>query len=301
MVQLFVAVTDQSWLDALSASLPHDEVNFLATERQPRDSSVAPGEPFLCKLHAPNDFIAGGGMFGHASNVPLSMAWEAFGVKNGVASFSDMRRRIANYRHDPKILDARTDPLVGCRNVTWPAFWPRDLWIKVPASWSPNIVTGKDFDTDAADGQYLWQAVSKRLSQSVAAVPAERFGKPALISPRLGQGAFRLCVTDSYERRCAVTGERTLPILDAAHIQSYAEGGEHVLSNGILLRTDIHCIFDLGYVTVGMKGHFEASSRLKVDFHNGRHYYDLHGTSVRSPKVKDANGLQYLHMAPLFL
>ena len=124
------------------------------------------------------------------------------------------------------------------------------------------------------------QAVSERLSQSMAAVPAERFGKPALITPRLGQGAFRLFVTDSYERRCAVTGERTLPILDAAHIQSYDAGGEHVPSNGIVLRTDIHRLFDLGYVTVGTKGHFEVSSRLKADFDNGRHYYNRYFSSA---------------------
>jgi putative restriction endonuclease len=39
------------------------------------------------------------------------------------------------------------------------------------------------------------------------------------VQPRLGQGAFRLLVTDAYQRRCAVTGERTLPVLDAAHIR----------------------------------------------------------------------------------
>ena len=50
------------------------------------------------------------------------------------------------------------------------------------------------------------------------AVAEHRYGKPILVQPRLGQGAFRLLVTDAYQRRCAVTGERTLPVLDAAHI-----------------------------------------------------------------------------------
>jgi putative restriction endonuclease len=287
MVQLFVAVTDQSWFDALSASSPHDEVNFWQPSGNRDFRALRPGELFLFKLHAPNNFIAGGGIFGHATNVPLSLAWEAFGTKNGVASLSEMRSRIAHYRRDPAVLDVRTDPLVGCRIVTQPVFWPRELWIKVPESWSSNIVTGKGYDADGNDGRYLWQALTERLAQS-AVVPAERYGKPALISPRLGQGAFRLSVTDSYDRRCAVTGEKTLPILDAAHIHAYVDGGQHVLSNGILLRTDIHRLFDLGYVTVGTKGQFEVSKRLKADFDNGRHYYDLQGTPVRSPKVKEA-------------
>jgi hypothetical protein len=52
-------------------------------------------------------------------------------------------------------------------------------------------------------------------------------GSPILIRPRLGQGAFRVSVTSVYQHRCAVTGERTLPILDAAHIRPYEEGGKH--------------------------------------------------------------------------
>jgi len=91
-------------------------------------------------------------------------------------------------------------------------------------------------------------------------------------------------VTENYERRCAVSGEKTLPILDAAHIKSFVAGGEHVPSNGLLLRTDIHRLFDLGYVTLAKDGRFEkVSHRLKADFDNGRHYYGLHGTPMRLP------------------
>ena len=105
-----------------------------------------------------------------------------------------------------------------------------------------------------------------------------------LVRPRLGQGAFRLAVTDNYERRCAVTGEKTLPILDAAHIRAFNDGGAHDPANGLLLRTDVHRLFDLGYVTVSPDHRFEVSSRLKADYDNGRHYYDLHGRPVRPPR-----------------
>jgi putative restriction endonuclease len=162
----------------------------------------------------------------------------------------------------------------------------------LPESWSQNIVSGKGFDTSSGDGRYLWDAVTERLAASERALaspePLHRYGTPQLITPRLGQGAFRLTVTDSYERRCVVTGERTLPILDAAHIKSYAAGGEHATSNGLLLRTDIHRLFDLGYVTVAPDGRFAVSRRLKEDFDNGRHYYDLQGTELRPPRSTDA-------------
>jgi len=293
MVRLFVAVTDKSWFDQLRASAPHDEVNFWQPSGTTRFRALQPGELFLFKLHAPNNFIVGGGIFGHASIAPLSLAWEAFELKNGVSSRSEMRARIASYRREPIASDHRQDPVIGCRILTQPFFWPRDLWLPAPDSWSPNIVTGKGFNTDERDGQYLWSAVAERLNsvpkvQNAEPMTSERYGKPTLIKPRLGQGAFRLTVTDSYERRCAVSGEKTLPILDAAHIRAFEAGGEHTPSNGLLLRTDIHRLFDLGYVTVSLDGRFEVSSRLKGDFDNGRHYYDLQGTLVRPPRYKDA-------------
>ena len=52
-------------------------------------------------------------------------------------------------------------------------------------------------------------------ARATAPIDVPRFGEPVLVRPRLGQGSFRIGVTDVYQRRCAVTGERTLPILAA--------------------------------------------------------------------------------------
>lgn len=63
----------------------------------------------------------------------------------------------------------------------------------------------------------LQYKVRARAQQS-APSPDRRWCPPAkLVRPRLGQGAFRLAVASSYKQRCSGTGERTLPILDAAH------------------------------------------------------------------------------------
>lgn len=293
MVKLFVGVTDRSWFEKLGASAPHDEVDFWQPSGSTQFRALQPGELFLFKLHAPDNFIVGGGVFSHSSIVPMSLAWEAFGEKNGTGTLAEMRARIAKYRKDPAILDPRQDPAVGCRILTQPFFWPRELWAPVPQSWAPNIVQGKGFSTDEADGKYIWEVVSERLlvspgAETITEESDTRYGAPTLIKPRLGQGAFRLAITDSYDRRCAVSGEKTLPILDAAHIKAFEAGGEHALSNGLLLRTDIHRLFDLGYVTVGPDYRFEVSGRLKADFDNGRHYYELYGTTVRSPRRGDA-------------
>jgi putative restriction endonuclease len=294
MVHLFVALTDRLWFDRLSASAPHDEVNFWKPSGDTEFRALKPGEIFLFKLHAPEHFIVGGGIFSHQSRVPLSLAWEALGHKNGASSHAEMLAQVTSYRRQSSVPEARADPVIGCRVLTQPFFWPKDMWLPAPASWAPNIVQGKGYDTDSSEGRALWSEVMERLRSASATQVQEpmaasaRHGKPTLITPRLGQGAFRLTVIDSYERRCAVSGEKTLPILDAAHIRAFEAGGEHTPSNGILLRTDIHRLFDLGYVTVSPEGRFEVSRRLKEDFDNGRHYYELHGSSVRLPRNEDA-------------
>lgn len=286
MVNIFVGVTDNDWFESLSAQRP-DEVNFWSPS--PRGfRSLQPGELFVFKLHAPHNFIVGGGVYSHSSVVPLSLAWEAFGTKNGTASLAEMRARILHYRR--KDDGHERDPQIGCRILTSPFFWPREKWIPAPPSWASQTVVGKTYGTQDADGQRLWDAVADRATNSASPelIATERYGTPALVRPRLGQGAFRVLVTDAYGRQCAISGERTLPILDAAHIRSYSDGGMHESSNGLLLRTDIHKLFDLGYVSFDPDNRFVVSRRLKEDFDNGRHYYELHGTSLRTPTLPDA-------------
>lgn len=93
-----------------------------------------------------------------------------------------------------------------------------------------------------------------------------------------------MLVTDTYNRRCAITQERTLPALEAAHIRPFGDGGAHEAQNGLLLRRDIHSLFDAGYVTVTPDLHFEVSRRIKEEFDNGRHYYELHGQTIHAPE-----------------
>jgi putative restriction endonuclease len=238
---------------------------------------------FCFKLHAPRNVIIGGGIFAYANALPCSLAWEAFREANGASSAQEMRARIARYRRtDPT---DRSDFEVGCRILTQPFFFAERDWIPAPTSWSPNIVSFKTYNTGNADGLALWEAVNDRLGQAKASMESEqaRFGEPQLIRPRLGQAAFRVLVTDIYQRRCAVTQERTLPALEAAHIRPYGDGGEHEARNGLLLRRDIHSLFDAGYVTVTPDLHFEVSRRIREEFNNGKHYYALHGRTIDAP------------------
>lgn len=111
-----------------------------------------------------------------------------------------------------------------------------------------------------------------------------RFGSPQWVAPRLGQGGFRIAVTEAYRRQCAVTTEHSLPVLEAAHIRPYADDGSHEVTNGLLLRSDIHRLFDRGYVTVTPDYRFRVSSRLRDEYQNGKIYYALDGRQILLPE-----------------
>jgi predicted restriction endonuclease len=84
-----------------------------------------------------------------------------------------------------------------------------------------------------------------------------------------------------------VTGERTLPALEAAHIRPFAAHGQHDPRNGLLLRRDLHSLFDRGYVTVTPTLQFEVSRRIRDEFENGRDYYALHGKLINTPDAEN--------------
>jgi putative restriction endonuclease len=221
----------------------------------------------------------GGGFFVRFSALPARLAWDAFGAKNGVEDYAALRRRIERYRGA-----VRGDPEIGCNVLNGPFFFEEGDWIPVPEDWAANIVRGKTYDTEQNAGMALWNAVAERLRGSPmleeTAEQSPRFGAEYLTRARLGQGAFRVLVTDAYQRRCAVTGERTLPVLEAAHIQPYAEKGPHLISNGLLLRSDLHTLFDDGYLTVTEDFRVEVSGRIREQYENGHEYYRYHGEAL---------------------
>ena len=86
----FVGVTDNDWFSFLSQQQGIDEVNFWQPGGSRAFKSLNPGEPFLFKLHAPHHYIVGGGLFVHSTILPVSLAWSAFGIKNGASTYAEM-------------------------------------------------------------------------------------------------------------------------------------------------------------------------------------------------------------------
>ena len=285
-MKFYVGVTDNSWFTFL-ADLQPDEVNFWQPGGTATFKALNQGELFLFKLHTPLNFIAGGGFFVKHSIIPISLAWEAFGAKNGADNFKAFRNKILQHRGHKARFDP--DPIIGCIILSQPFFLHREEWISAPENWHPNIVQGKTYSTEDRIGAALWAQVQERLSKQsdtndVLAVAEEstRYGAEYITKPRLGQGAFRVIVTDAYKRRCAMTGERTLPVLESAHIKPFALSGPNSVNNGLLLRSDLHKLFDLGYITITPDFNVEVSKRIKEEYENGRDYYALQGRALIS-------------------
>ena len=149
--------------------------------------------------------------------------------------------------------------------ISQPVFFPRGDGRRVPA-------------------ECLERAAQLRPEAEPLADELRRCGAPRTVQPRLGQGTFRIAVTSAYGA-CAVSGEHSLPALEAAHVRPYADGGAHALPNGLLLRADIHRLYDAGYVTVTPDHRFCVSRDLVEEFHNGCEYERFAGRTITVPNA----------------
>ena len=282
----FVAVTDPGWHEHLSRSPGPKDANFWRPSARAFRFEV--GTPFLFKLKAPWNAIAGFGYFAAFTILPDWLAWDTFGEANGVSSLAELRGRLARIQEGARI-QADAGGRIGCCLIAEALFFPRNAWIKPPSDWSPRTQSGAKCDLSQGDGLRIWMECLERAQgvpqqdRLVAAEQTARYGAPVVHLPRLGQGIFRVLVLDAYGRSCAVTHEHSLPVLDAARIRPYASGGDHQIVNGLSLRSDLHRLFDRGYVTVDEDYKFVVGDRLKADFENGRSYYSMKGQPLWLP------------------
>ncbi|MFH1277039.1 MAG: HNH endonuclease [Candidatus Eisenbacteria bacterium] len=307
----YIANTDYDWYRFLSSKPDLDEVNFWQPSGSRDFHRVPPGAPFLFKLKSPHNAIGGFGFFSHASRLPASLAWETFGEMNGAPSFEEMLSRILRYRTTAP--GPHEDPVIGCLMVGQVVFFPKTAWVLQPVDWPIHAVQGTGYDISKGEGLRVWQecltcAADLRAEWKEDPVLREihegaRFGKPVPVRPRLGQGSFRAAILDAYGRSCAVTTEHSLPVLEAAHIRPYEKSGKHEYRNGLLLRADIHRLFDKGYVSVTPDLRFHVSNRLREEWKNGATYYPFEGRLIHvptQPELKPDSRLLEWHYEEVF-
>jgi putative restriction endonuclease len=290
----YVGVTDDAWYRFLATrpEVSGAEVNFWRPGGDRPFRALTPGEPFFFKTHAPHNRVVGGGFFSGFAGLRASEAWQMFGEENGVASLEQMRERIAHYRREP--IGPHDDPVIGCVFVRDVTFFPGNMAFEPPPGFASNIVQGKTYEM--ADRQVsgyfgdlmqlvLGKAIEIDFSQPWHA-PGPVFGDPRLMPYRLAQRAFKAVVLSAYHGHCAITGTKIRPVLQAAHIRPVSSGGENRLDNGLLLRSDVHTMFDGGYLAIDPQHKLLVSPRLRTDFGNGEQFYAKAGQVIALPDRK---------------
>lgn len=291
-MKTYVAVTDQRWYEFLAARPQLREANFWMPGGGPKAfGAVQPGEAFLFKTHHPHNRIVGGGFLADYRRLPLGTAWRELGEANGVGSEEAMRELIGRYRKVP--LDSHEDPVIGCAMLRDTVFFRSSTDLRPTREEFPgNVVQGKSFVLGERSGSVVEEAFWRLLADAPGGMTEAELsffdegptrGRPRLVTPRLGQRSFAAVVQGAYGH-CAVTGNKVLPTLQAAHILPVAEHGQHRIDNGLLLRADVHIMFDRGYLGVHPETKaLQVSPRLRETFGNGEEFYARAGTSIALP------------------
>jgi len=290
-VRAYVGVTDHDWYTFLAARQDLSEVNFWRPRDRRRFNAIIPGELFFFKTHAPESRIVGGGRLTGWELLPLSAAWEFYGPANGAATLEDLRALIGGRNG----LRAGEDPEIGCillDDVTF--FAPGTSMALPPGLWSSGIQQGKSFELTEQPYAPFFDVLTTRVLTGEVEID---FGDPSwkhvgpmfrqrIQNVRLGQGAFQARVLNAYHRECAITSTKIWPALHAAHIRPVTKGGEHRVDNGLLLRSDVHTMFDLGYLAVDPSYRLQVSPRLRDQFGNGEQFYAKAGQLIALPDRK---------------
>jgi putative restriction endonuclease len=312
-----VANTDSDWFSFFRPTdqITHvDEVNFWRPGSQQGFHALSPGEPFFFRLKHPVNAVAGFGFFAVQSFMSVSTAWRWFESKNGVEHQQAFLERLAHYRsiRRDEAWTLGTQQL-NCLILREAVFLPESMWVewRQESEWAPNIVAFKTYDLTSKVGQRLEEILRMAPTRGVPDL-APRFS-PMIADEReygeysaalrTGQGTFRARLLNAYQGRCAITQEKSVPVLDAAHIQPYLGPGSNHVQNGLLLRVDLHRLYDLGYVTVTPDYQIDVSSRLKDEFNNGEHYYRYQGLELNvpdDPKFKPSREALDWHSSEIF-
>jgi putative restriction endonuclease len=295
-MKIFIANTDPEWYHFLAQHNETGEVNFWRPRgRHQAFRAITPGELFFFRLRSPFNQIVGFGALAHHTVLPLLMAWKIFGQANGCATLPEFIELIAKHRGERVDRRIALAWEIGCTILTDVHYYPESDWLDF--AFRPGLVQGKSLDVSSEDGSRVWNHMQAHFEkQQLLSATASLLKNPfslvkenqavyttVPVKQRRGQGAFRVMVLDAYHRRCSVTGERTLPVVEAAHIQQYVSSQSNHVQNGLALREDVHTLFDEGYVAVDEDYRFLVSPKLREDYENGREYYRFHGKPLLLP------------------
>lgn len=255
-----IAPTDEEWFLHLRENQLTNQVNFW-TPTPWNVKGLKKGERLYFMLKSPIRKIGGYGEFMYYENMNVEEAWKKFGLGNGVRSLSELEQRAGKYVNKRSVKENKQIGCIVLSNCIFleeSLFFPaHDLEVEFPI----QVVKIKYFDEIVSwrPPDPLTQASEENSKFSLVTsgkVPM----KLRDVRQREGQPAFRKKILNNYGGRCAVTGETCDNLLEAAHVQPYQNAKSNHVQNGILLRVDLHRLFDAGLMTIDTNFQVKFSS-----------------------------------------
>lgn len=279
MTMFAISPTDIEWFKFLRTEGLNSEINFW-TPTPWNVSRLASGDKLYFMLKSPIRKIGGYGQFVEYKNMSVNDAWNKYGFKNGCTSKQELIERLDKYKASNSS-DERsvTDSEIGCIVLTNAVYYDDDKFLDLDnyeIDFSRFIVKIKYYN----ENDPLEIATQSTLKEfELLPTSIEKLKKSRLVTERKGQGNFRAIITTAYSNKCCITSETTPELLEAAHIQPYFDENSNHVKNGLLLRVDLHKLYDNGLLYIDESFKIHISPEVKSEF-----YRKLNGTTIRLPE-----------------
>ena len=245
-------------------------------------------------LKSPIRQIGGFGEFVEYKNLSAVQAWNEFGYRNGRASRQEFIDSIQDYidknsgKFGGQPININTYE-IGCIVLNNCEFWDDNYFID-PANhnidFATQVVTIKYFD------QYdpFKQEQDERDNFNLVNEPRNEIQRTT--NAREGQSEFKGKILRAYNNTCCITGETTPELLEAAHIQEYRNRSSNHVQNGLLLRVDIHRLYDNRLIFIDRNFVIHISNIVRSD-----QYKQYDGKAITLPSlISDRPSVDALEM-----
>ncbi|MEP2446582.1 MAG: HNH endonuclease [Balneola sp.] len=287
-----IGTTDQDWFEYLrdlNKDIKLSLINFW-TPTPWNFKALEKGDRFYFMLKSPIRKIGGYGIFErYEENLP-SEAWEKYLQSNGASALNELLNRVDKYAGKNSIEYQKGNiDKIGSIILTDPVFFDDSDFFDPHAfgfEYSKHIVKFKTFDSDFTHSLNHNINFTKEETNDYQLIDENIPIDKELIEKkkRESQSLFRKQLLKAYDYKCAVSRETSVEVLEACHIQPYKNNDSNHIQNGLLLRADLHILFDKGFIYIDEDYRIWISSTLNSKFYNSYHGRHIHLPNNESDK-----------------
>lgn len=218
---------------------------------------INPGDMFYLFLKSPYRKVGGYARYVYSFQLTVRDAWNKFGQANGASDINMMLEQLSSIRGSR--IDENT--IIGCIMLQDPVFLPDNEFFD-------SMEIGVEIKQAMQKFKYIKGAEIIRQEYTIDKIDDYILNEEATVEytlsahkRRIGQSTFREKLLELY-RKCAVTREDYPLVLEAAHIDPYIGESSNYPQNGLILRSDVHKLFDANLLAIDTNYHVKLSNIL---------------------------------------